>query len=186
MDSQVKQKYICEAGKTRFCQGDILQNVSFHSQISKEKFEVINLAYCVLINQDCDLEQDYNNRQKTDSNKHDKYISQILLLPAYLANELREGKHRSNMNGEPWSSVPFGSIKTNSNPRFHFIEKYDQLQIPELIIDFKHFYSINRDKLYSEIKEIYLASIAELFREDLAQRYCSFLSRVGLPNMAQS
>jgi hypothetical protein len=107
-----------------------------------------------------------------------------LILPAYLAEKLRLGTHRGeDITGQTWSSDQFKQIKQNNNGRFHFIKASTDYQVPELIVDFKHIYSINRNLLYKEVQKSYLATLGELFREDLSHRYSHFLSRVGLPEI---
>lgn len=53
--------------------------------------------------------------------------------------------------------------------------------IPELVIDFKHYYTIPTEEMYEAYKENYLASVEPLYREDLSQRFANYLSRIGLP-----
>lgn len=188
MDSQIKHQFHKEIDKARLCQGDILHDVefAFHSgyegdgsaEISKK-----NLEYCVVINQECDLDLDYKNRAQQPVKNHDKYIPTILLLPAYRAIQLKDGKHLDILKGEIWNSDQFKGIKQNNNQRFHYIDENNDFQIPELVIDFKHIYAVNREVLYQRIGKVYYASISELYRESLSQRYTHYLSRIGLPEI---
>lgn len=57
------------------------------------------------------------------------------------------------------------------------------LQLPELVIDFKHYYAIPRDTLFRMYPEHYLVTINQLFRESLSQRFSNYLSRIGLPEL---
>ena len=54
-------------------------------------------------------------------------------------------------------------------------------QIPDLVLDFKHYYAISRDVLYENFGDYCIGSINELFREALSQRFAYYLSRIGLP-----
>ena len=180
MTTQISNFFIKESPKLRFCQGDILQNVGVFSFNDEGAAIEITLLNCVVINQECDLEHDYNARASTNGNQ-DKYLPNILLLPAYLSEQFRAGTHRGNIVCHNWSSNQWKSIENNNNPRFHFISENNALQIPNLVIDFKHCFSIERNYLQKKIPSVYLASLAEIFRENVSQRYCSFLGRIGLP-----
>jgi hypothetical protein len=96
---------------------------------------------------------------------------------------VRLGTHLEELNltMEKLNSDRWNLIKTNQNSRYYFLDKQSDLQIPDLVIDFKHYYSIQRDILYKEIKRHYIGSINELFRECLSQRFAFYLSRIGLP-----
>lgn len=42
------------------------------------------------------------------------------------------------------------SIERNNNCRYHFLENYKilelEIQVPDLLIDFKHYYTVSREK----------------------------------------
>ena len=61
-----------------------------------------------------------------------------------------------------------------------FLKPGDDFAIPGLVIDFKNFYTILTENLY-KYKKNRIATMSELFREELSQRFASFLSRIGLP-----
>ena len=186
--SKVNTRY-CKRENGRVYQGDILRDMlllemeyadeegSGYSIIEKE------VPYIVVLTQDCDLEQDFNNRAQI-SEKHDKYIDSILVCPAYLAEEFREGKHLEifDLKMERWDTKRYKQIKTQNNYRYHYLEGYQPYQIPNLVIDFKHYYTISRNIIYfAKENGHYLASLRQLFRENLSHRFSFFLSRIGLP-----
>ena len=74
-------------------------------------------------------------------------------------------------------------VQNNQNPRYHFLKGEKMYQVPNIVIDFKHYYTIPRDELYKNYKNHYIGSINELFREALSQRFAYYLSRIGLPLM---
>jgi hypothetical protein len=199
VESQIKKEFLKVSPKKRFNQGDILKDLDVviidENGYSIKEYNVveIHLSYGIIVSQDCDLEHDFNNReinnplepplpnQKVEE-KHDKYIPNILILPAYLAAYFKAGTHRGeDLIGETWNRDRYKEIVQNQNIRFHYIKAYPDLQIPELIIDFKHLYTIDRNAIYAIKDKVYLASIGEMFRESLSQRYCHYLSRIGLP-----
>jgi len=189
LESQINTKYIKRNYPNRLCQGDILKNVEiliasdFDNDSKEYTRGFLTLQYCVLINQECDLLADYNARVLSNSAeiKADKILPSILLLPAYHAEQFKQGIHLPQR--EKWNSDQFKIIKQNNNSRFHYIEAFEDLQIPEMIIDFKHLYTITANIVNKRINDFYLASINELYRESLSQRYCNYLSRIGLPTI---
>ena len=111
----------------------------------------------------------------------------ILICPAYLAESLRQGTHLQENWGqimESWESSKYGDIKIQSNPRFHYLKSNQDMQIGDLIIDFKHYFTIPRDELYRVYNDKYLASLNQLYREYLSQRFVNYFSRIGLPDLS--
>ena len=189
----------------RYYQGDILRDIKVvewaeevyleeekEGKISRGKNIDVKwheIPYSVVLTQDCDLEHDYKNRLKSDSVDNDKYIHSILLCQAHLSERLRLGNHLEDLNitmrkifSEEWKQ-----LKQNNIYRYHFLVASPDMQIPDLVIDFKHFVTIPRDIMYSE--EFYkqrLGTITALFRENLSSRYAQYLSRIGLPDLSKT
>jgi hypothetical protein len=188
--TQITKRYFREENKTRFCQGDILHDiqVAFASDIKAEsdgkeyEFSVKNLLFGVVINQECDLEHDFSCRNG-GSGALDKYLPNILILPAYPVEDFKKGIHREGIKAVEWGGDKFKDIMKNQNSRFHHINQNLDVQIPDLIIDFKHLYTVSSKILYKKIEDNYLASIGEIFREELSIRYCNYLGRIGLPEI---
>ena len=173
----------------RVCQGDIFRDYEHESgKVDLTSKKVITqkmfFPYIVVLTQDCDLEQDYNNRN-SNSEKQDKYLHSILACPAYLAEQLKEGTHLDalGVKMERQPREKWHDIQQNLNPRYHFLRGFVDLQIPDLAIDFKHYFTITRDSLYQFITNHYIGTINELFREALSQRFAYYLSRIGLPEI---
>lgn len=174
----------------RVSQGDVFRDIELPEGLIEgpEDLTVVSriIPYLVVVSQDCDLEHDFNNRSNPNSQNHDKYLQNILYLPAFVSESFRVGSHFEsfNLKMESWPSEPWKKIKSNQNYRFHYLERWEPFQIPELIIDFKHYGTISRELLYrQENKEKYLGTIAELFRENLSSRFAFYLSRVALPEL---
>jgi hypothetical protein len=183
VDSQIKKKFHKDDPKIRATQGDILKDLDLITYDGNEGSESILtntfLNYAIILSQDCDLLQDYDSRKEST---FDKNLSNILILPAYLSEDLRNGTHKgANIQCGKWNSEQWRNIKLNQNQRFHFIDQFIENQIPELVIDFKEVYTIKRDYLYKILNEKYVATICELYRENISQRYSQYLSRIGLP-----
>jgi hypothetical protein len=174
-------------------QGDIykdvtlIQDVIYSESPEGEKewnFNEVTYNYSIVLTQECDLEQDFKNRAE-DKEDHDKYIHMILMAPAYLAESLRCGGHLEDygqkmqrINSKEWDK-----LKRQENKRYYHLEEAIDKNIFELTIDFKHFYTISRDYFYNNImNESYIASLTILYREELSQRFCNYISRIGIPN----
>jgi hypothetical protein len=147
------------------------------------------LPYAIVLTQECDLEQDHENREKLDGSgsdtNHDKLLPSVLMCPGYLSVQFREGKHLDFLNRRMmrYPSDPWRSIKANQNPRYHYLCAWTLLQVPELILDFKHFFTLPTDVLRNVYgsEQHYIARLSPLYREDLNQRFAAYLARVGLP-----
>ena len=58
----------------------------------------------------------------------------------------------------------------------------NELELPPLIMDFKHYFTIPLKTLESKLNDR-ICTIEPLFRESISQRFSFFLSRIGLPNI---
>jgi hypothetical protein len=162
-------------------QGDIIRGLEYEFIENQEK---VPFPYVVVLTQDCDLDQDYKARLVDN---HDKYIDSVLVAPAFIATELQNGSHlvilgrHTEKKGKTTGTV-WNYIKTNRDPRYHLLSSDTDYSIPELVIDFKHFYTVPRELIYSAHQDKCIATIDELFREHLSTRFASFLARIALPD----
>lgn len=181
--SKVKNRYR-KSRNARFYQGDILKDLSFvvGDKARSVDMDSIYLKYAVVLSQDCDVEQDYKGRAVNGDN--DKYIRSILVCPAFDLEEFSPGNHFDGWKMEVFNDKKIKKLKNNDEyKRYHFLPQSIELLIPDLVLDFKHYFTLPRDFLYRKKKEIYLASLSELFREELSQRFSNYVSRIGLPEL---
>lgn len=167
-------------------QGDILRDFKFiiggegHSSIE------IEFPYVIILSQDCDLTwgNDFFNR---DTNKpFNQYLHNILLTPAFPADLVRGGEHLKELydfvctkiNSDNWKR-----IKQNNNPRYHYFPADTEMQLPDLLVDFKAYYTIPFGYIRELYDESYHATVNELFRESLSQRFANFITRIALPEI---
>jgi len=186
--NKIDSRYVKDTSIKRICQGDILRDVDVLDSYTRDssgelKYDELTLPYIIVMTQDCDLESDFKNRSNISSESQDKYLRTILVCPAYNASEFREGTHLEDIGLKmaEWNTKLFKQIKEQNHARFHFLEQDQALQVPELVVDFKHYYTIPRDTLFGMYKDHYLVTINQLFREYLSQRFSNYLSRIGLP-----
>jgi len=187
MPSKIKPFYF-EKKDIRICQGDIYKDLMYDVKSFKEgnSFKTLRvyLPFIVILSQDCDLEQDYKNRE-IRKDKHDKYLRTILFSPAYNSEDLKAGTHLGHikLTMEYYNSERMKIIRKNNNERYHTIEKSEDFEFPELVIDFKHYYTLPLEKAYeTSFKKNYVCTINELYRESLSHRFAFYLSRIGTPD----
>ncbi|MBL6751087.1 MAG: hypothetical protein ISP90_11225 [Nevskia sp.] len=178
----------------RLHQGDILRDIEILEGVTEEvdpdggehlRERKRTLPYVVVLTQDCDLEQDFNSRANDARLDEDKFLLSILVCPAYPAAQLRAGVHlgeghvMSRINSDRWKP-----LKDNQNPRYHFLADEQSLQVPEVVLDFKQYFTIPRDQAYGLSQAShYVATANALFREDLCRRFADYLTRIALPEI---
>jgi len=138
------------------------------------------------------------SKQKVEEGR-DKLLPSVLLCPAYPAEQFRGGFHISSIlspedpeivrNRSTKYNVPrkpscqYGRIKSNNDSRYHYLSACRELQVPETVLDFKHYFTLPTETLCSTYRgELhYLARLKMPYREHVSQRFASCLARVGLP-----
>lgn len=184
--------------KNRIRQGDIIKNlnVTFFSEFNDEEYEhQPSFSYGVVLSQECDLEQHYSQRSTndelpTDDQKHDKLIDVILICPAFPSEQFLLGSHidgnkMSDFESPKGRQRALEKLKKNDElNRYHYLPASKDV-IPELIIDFKRFYTIPIDFFTKNLDEVYKLSLKDLFKERLSQRFSNYFSRIGLPDNKQ-
>jgi hypothetical protein len=176
----------------RLEQGDLLRDVSVveWAEVDEVASEIQirerNLPYCVVLSQDCDLEHDFNAHANQDRRNTDKYLQSILVCPAYPDEPFRQGIHLDSLGlvMESHRSEQWRQIKSNNVSRYYYLVGQPNIEVPNLVVDFKHYVTIPRDIVYRpHILEKYLATIEVLFRDNLSARFAHYLSRIGLPDL---
>lgn len=79
---------------------------------------------------------------------------------------------------------PGVSLMKNERPRCHYLKFQDEIKIVPQIADFKHYFSVNLGYLETLRAKQFVCRIMDMFREDLSQRFASFLARIGLPEVS--
>ncbi len=183
----------------RICQGDLIRNVAFIEDILEdgENIEVQRILFplVVVLTQDCDLEQDDPTRKRKEgqsANQHAMILS-VLVAPAYNAAHFELGDHLSELKltmrsfptAKGRQSTDQRNLRQNKNPRYHYLEFSPESNIADSVIDFKHYFSVNVPYL-KRIKQgaNFVGKLGTLYREDVSQRFASFLARIGLPNQS--
>lgn len=175
----------------RICQGDILGDVE-HIDSVKRAGDFIEISKTifprvVVLSQDCDLEQYFRSLLPEGSNaNHDKHLVSVLVAPLYNAEHVFIGEHLSDLGLKMQiinkAKTPGKSLMNNETPRYHYLEFPKDVQLPPLVIDFKHYFSVNVEYLKKIKPKKFICQVGELFREDISQRFAAFLCRIGLPD----
>jgi hypothetical protein len=169
---------------SRVSQGDIFQDIEILESFTVEKSKIlvdkIIFPFVVCLNQECDLEADHTNKE---SMLCDNNLLHIAIAPAFIFEQYLNGTHWGAIfttnDPQKRKSTTIKKIMDNEIPRYHYL-KFPDFEMPELIIDFKHFFTINRNMLYSQIGNR-LCSLDNLFKEKISQRFSYYISRIGLP-----
>ena len=180
-----------KASKTRLdrlSQGDILRDVE-HVEYVAEREGVVEVSriifpFAIVLTQDCDLEHDHVFRQsEAPSGPQDKWLLSVLLAPMYNAAHVFAGEHLSglNMYMQTIPSRPKHVLKNNETPRYHYMEFTEDVPMPPVVVDFKHYFSVNLEYLKRLSVSKFVCQVPTLFREDISDRFAAYLSRIALP-----
>jgi hypothetical protein len=119
-----------------------------------------------------------------DSNKNVRLLH-LLIAPLFNFDSFKDGYHwdeifQTGVQINP-KKTDGKNIRQNENPRYHYLHFEEDFVLPDMVIDFKHLYSVNTDYLYGKIQNR-VCSLSELYREKITQRFANYFSRIGLPD----
>jgi len=173
----------------RICQGDILRDFKFYI-VGKDYTQVkIFFPYITILSQDCDLEHgikiDKSGPNADGFLEFNQFLPSVLISPGFPAEHLKAGDHLKDFQIKPKNiaSDIWKRIKNNNDSRYHFLPSDVNNQLPDLVIDFKSYFTLPLDYLVQHYKSSYLSTINELFRENLSQRFSFYLSRIAIPEL---
>ena len=175
----------------RVSQGDIYRDVEFVEYVAEKKgiIEVSKIVFpfVIVLTQDCDLEQDSKIRyHKTSVQTQDKLILSVLIAPIYNVEHVYSGEHLDQLGAKMQminrKGTQGGYLVSNQLPRYHYLDFPPEHQIAPSVIDFKHYFSVNVEYLRRKRGD-FVCRVSPLYREDISQRFSSFLSRIGLPEV---
>jgi hypothetical protein len=136
----------------------------------------------IVLTQDCDLEQDWNNREKPTQSTR---LLSVLVAPLYNAEHVFDGEHLTEIGirTEPINRrrSPGTTLMQNERPRYHYVDFPDDVPLVASVVDFKHYFSIRVADLQKVRRTSFVCRMSDLFREDISQRFAAYLGRIGLP-----
>jgi len=176
----------------RISQGDIYRDVDFIEYVVEKggyvEISRITFPLVVVLTQDCDLVWDFKfryGRPRAKVKTQDKLLLSVLVAPLYNAEFVYLGEHLSELDIQMQTidkgRSPGKNLRKNQNPRYHYVKFPEDMSIVTSVIDFKHYFSVNIHYLKREKKRDFVCRLPPLYREDLSQRFASFLARIGLP-----
>ncbi|MGQ0714402.1 MAG: hypothetical protein ACT4PJ_11830 [Gemmatimonadaceae bacterium] len=176
-------------------QGEILGEVWVHQPLAPATaiqadgplVASTNHRFMVVLHADCDLLQDYNERDRARKagaavdQSHPSLVPQVLLCDAYEESHARSRVGASDL----WRR-----IRQNQDERYHHIQSAAIANVqgpafPPLILDFRRTFAIFTEALYAPLEtgEIHrLSLIPPVYLHDLMHRFFGYHSRVGLPD----
>lgn len=183
-------KKVRSSRQSRICQGDVIRDVE-HIEYVREKNGLLQISkivfpLVVVLTQDCDLAQDFKFRcSRTRPATQDKFLLSVLVAPLYNVEHVYLGEHLSEINLKMSeirkNKTPGQYLRNNETPRYHYLEFPDATPVVPSVIDFKHYFSTNIEYLKETKKTNFICQLSDLYREDVSQRFSSFLARIGLP-----
>jgi len=115
----------------------------------------------------------------------DKWLVSVLVAPLYNAQHVYRGEHLSELDltMRPISSnkTPGEFLRNNQIPRYHYLEFASEVPLVASVIDFKHYFSLNAERLRERKQSSFVCMVSPLFREEISHRFAAYLSRIGLP-----
>ncbi|MFA5803337.1 MAG: hypothetical protein WC879_01715 [Melioribacteraceae bacterium] len=172
--------------------GMLLKNVPtlIPNDSSKERFKYF--PYSIIITQPCDIESHFTSLEKyeQDINLDKKYpkqtIFQLLLCPAFDQEKFIEGTHlydQYSVKFDQMKMKEFEKLRDLKDFRYHYIEsKFQHDGLPNLIIDFKHYFTMPLSVIYELVSINNPSYILDHFYFiQISDRFAHYLQRVGIP-----
>lgn len=177
----------------RVRQGDVFSKIPYYESYREfnGEFElnIFEFPYVIVLTQDCDLEQNAAAREKSNSVsgviENDKYLISLIVAPMYNSENFFKGNHLEEIGirSQVQNTKLKNPIVQNQNQRFHYLEFEDSVEVPNSVIDFKHYFSISLNYLEDNLAKR-ICGIQPLYRELISQRFSNYLCRIGLPSPA--
>jgi len=171
-------------------QGDIFKFLQYYDSFIEEggRFELslLKFPYSIILTQECDLHNNLTERksiaEQSEIKKQDKYLISLLCAPLYNAEHIFLGNHLSllKIESERKNSEQKNYLKSNRDPRYHYIAFDDNVGLVPMVIDFKHYFTVSLHYLEENLNQR-VCTLKPLYRELINQRFSNYLSRIGLP-----
>ena len=167
------------------CQCDLFKDIIVIEEVNIIGNQLIKreikFPYIICLNQECDLLSDYRNHQSAGVLK-DSSLLHIAIAPVFIFEQFRQGTHWGDIfQGRQIGTDEAKKIRQNEVSRYYYLCFPPEEKLPEMIIDFKHFFTIDRMTLYKQLSKRFY-SFAPLYKEKISQRFSFYISRIGLPD----
>ena len=170
-------------------QGDIFKNVKYIYEYKEfnDYVDIVELTfpYVIVLSQACDLRG--MHEIKNNGGKSTKQMISVLLAPLFDKTKVREGTYlnkilKQNTGKEKgFSSKEKSVIENDYHYRYHFLNFNEEYKkIPDSIIDFKQYFTLNLEALYNSI-ENRICTLQPIFKEQVTLKFSTYLARVAIP-----
>ena len=180
-----------EKSKKRVASGQLFRNLPVFDSFDKAEKPFASYPFSILISQACDIDQYceiYKPENETQPIADRQAITQVLFCPAFEEDFFFAGTHlekQYKLVFPPLSNKEKEKYRANHIARFHFIPLYEAA-IPNLIIDFKHYFTLPARFVFSEaIRPGNDIKLKHLQYTSLADRFAYYLQRVALPSQPE-
>lgn len=148
--------------------------------------KVIEFPYSILLTQACDLASYFRIIQGDSTNEQQsrQRIEQVIFCPAFIEEQFKEGSHLRRQYYYSFKPIErYSDIEKNNNSRYYFIESNIKEALPNLIVDFRHYFTIPIVVMLQalELHKGNLYKLKHIYYTDLADRFAHYLQRVALP-----
>jgi len=173
----------------RISQCDIFHDITIVENLNVVGAEVelrtINFPYVICLNQDCDLNSDNRDKVRNPEGNKNCRLLHLIVAPLFVFDSFLEGTHWGDLF-DPVASINIKKtegkkIMNNEDPRYHYLHFNEESKLPDMVIDFKHFFTISTEQMYDNLGKR-VCSVEKLYREKICQRFAFFQSRIGLPD----
>lgn len=173
-------------------QGDIFKNVTFVYDVKKEQEELriieLTFPYVLVITQSCDMLH-ASRLIKSNIDSEAKMMFSVIVVPIFEKETITKGEHYKELKEKGIVDFKINStfidkndikiIEKDMHYRFHILNIDKQFEIPESIIDFKSFFTINVSAINQMIDKR-VCRIDSFGCQQIVNKFAAFLSRVGL------
>lgn len=138
--------------------------------------------FAIVITQDCDLESDFRNRNREETERKPVSLINVLFCEAIETAQLK--------GAMPPGKDIWKRVIQNKDERYECLEEVPKARdtqttgIAPVGIDFKRYFTISTDEVYARIRLGQVRRRCRLitpYAEHLVSRFCYFQSRLALP-----
>ncbi len=181
-----------------FQRGILTLKAPIHARHVAPEDAFSSIDYSLVLTQPCDIEQFLKSRERHETDEEVKpykrnIITQILYCPLFTVEEFRSGSHlleTFDLALEKLDKGILDRIKKNQDIRYHYFPVSEFS--PELIADFKHYFTIPAELALSSFERQVdgdsrgASVLYEIVATDVADRFANYLQRVALPDVVSS
>lgn len=162
---------------------EVIENITLNG--TEMELKTITFPYVICLNQDCDLLSDVRDKKNQPATNKNCRLLHLIVAPVFNFASFVEGTHWGDLF-DPSNQIKVArtegrKIMSNEDPRYHFLHFDDKSELPDMVIDFKHFFTVSTEMMYENLSHR-VCAIEEVYREKICQRFAFFQSRIGLPD----